>query len=113
MDHRQNVVAPDEAARRITTRVGVVCRSAGGRLSTLCAVPTALLSVYDKSGVVDFARSLRELGWSIVSSGGTAKAVAAAGIDVTDVADLTGVLWLETTCPDGSYSTTNGRNACP
>jgi phosphoribosylaminoimidazolecarboxamide formyltransferase/IMP cyclohydrolase len=54
-------------------------------------VPTALLSVYDKTGVVDFARSLREMGWSIVSSGGTAKAIAAEGIDVTDVADLTGV----------------------
>ena len=90
-DHRQNVVAPDEAARRITTRVGAVCRRAGGRLSTLCAVPTALLSVYDKTGVVDFARALREMGWSIVSSGGTAKAIAAEGIDVTDVADLTGV----------------------
>ncbi len=54
-------------------------------------VPTALLSVYDKSGVVDFARSLRELGWTLVSSGGTAQAIAAAGIDVTDVAELTGV----------------------
>jgi phosphoribosylaminoimidazolecarboxamide formyltransferase/IMP cyclohydrolase len=55
------------------------------------AVPTALLSVYDKSGVVDFARSLSELGWSLVSSGGTAKAISDAGIDVTDVAELTGV----------------------
>ena len=54
-------------------------------------MPTALLSVYDKTGVVDFARSLAELGWSLVSSGGTARAIADAGIDVTDVAELTGV----------------------
>ncbi len=54
-------------------------------------MPTALLSVYDKSGIVDLARSLHGLGWSIVSSGGTASAIAADGIPVTDVADLTGL----------------------
>ena len=54
-------------------------------------VPTALLSVYDKSGIADFAESLHELGWTIVSSGGTAKVVAERGVPVTDVADLTGV----------------------
>jgi phosphoribosylaminoimidazolecarboxamide formyltransferase/IMP cyclohydrolase len=54
-------------------------------------VPTALLSVYDKSGIVDLARDLRDLGWDLVSSGGTARAIADAGIDVTDVAELTGV----------------------
>jgi phosphoribosylaminoimidazolecarboxamide formyltransferase/IMP cyclohydrolase len=54
-------------------------------------VPTALLSVYDKSGIVEFARSLDELGWDLVSSGGTARAIADAGIAVTDVADLTGL----------------------
>ena len=54
-------------------------------------MPTALLSVYDKTGVVDLARDLSDLGWSLVSSGGTAVAIASAGIDVTDVADLTGV----------------------
>ncbi len=54
-------------------------------------VPTALLSVYDKTGIAELATSLHELGWDIVSSGGTAKAVAAAGVPVTDVADLTGV----------------------
>ena len=50
----------------------------------------ALLSVYDKTGVVDLARSLSELGWDILSSGGTAAAIDEAGIPVTDVADLTG-----------------------
>jgi phosphoribosylaminoimidazolecarboxamide formyltransferase / IMP cyclohydrolase len=53
-------------------------------------VPTALLSVYDKSGIVEFARGLHDLGWDLISSGGTAREVAAAGIPVTDVADLTG-----------------------
>ena len=54
-------------------------------------MPTALLSVYDKTGIAEFAASLHDLGWDIVSSGGTARAVAEAGVPVTDVADLTGV----------------------
>jgi phosphoribosylaminoimidazolecarboxamide formyltransferase/IMP cyclohydrolase len=53
-------------------------------------VPTALLSVFDKTGVVDLARSLHGLGWSLLSSGGTAAAIAEAGVPVTDVAELTG-----------------------
>jgi phosphoribosylaminoimidazolecarboxamide formyltransferase / IMP cyclohydrolase len=53
-------------------------------------MPTALLSVSDKTGVVDFARSLATLGWSLVSTGGTAKALRAAGIAVRDVSDVTG-----------------------
>ena len=54
-------------------------------------MPRALLSVYDKTGIVEFARGLRELGWSLVSSGGTARALADAGLAVSDVADITGV----------------------
>ncbi len=54
-------------------------------------MPTALFSVYDKSGVAEFAAALHRLGWRIVSSGGTAREIAAAGVEVTDVADLTGV----------------------
>lgn len=53
-------------------------------------MPTALLSVYDKTGIVDFARSLTELGWDLLSSGGTASVLAAAGLPVTDVAERTG-----------------------
>ncbi len=53
-------------------------------------MPTALLSVYDKTGVVELATGLHELGWTILSSGGTARAVADAGVPVTDVAELTG-----------------------
>ncbi len=51
----------------------------------------ALLSVYDKTGIVEFARELHALDVALVSSGGTAKAIAEAGIPVTDVADITGV----------------------
>ncbi|NQY55750.1 MAG: bifunctional phosphoribosylaminoimidazolecarboxamide formyltransferase/IMP cyclohydrolase [Ilumatobacteraceae bacterium] len=54
-------------------------------------MPTALLSVYDKSGIAEFAAELSGLGWSLVSSGGTARAIADAGIEVTDVVELTGV----------------------
>jgi phosphoribosylaminoimidazolecarboxamide formyltransferase/IMP cyclohydrolase len=50
----------------------------------------ALISVYDKTGVVELARDLVELGWEVISSGGTAAAIAAAGLAVTDVATLTG-----------------------
>ena len=53
-------------------------------------MPRALLSVYDKAGVVDLARGLRDLGWELISSGGTARVLAEAGLAVTDVADLTG-----------------------
>ena len=51
----------------------------------------ALLSVYDKTGVVELARALHELDVELVSSGGTARAIAEAGVPVIDVADITGV----------------------
>ena len=51
----------------------------------------ALLSVSDKTGLIDFARTLRdEFSFDIISSGGTAKALLAEGIPVTKVADYTG-----------------------
>src|SRR5271167_4777185 len=50
----------------------------------------ALLSVYDKTGIVDLARGLSDLGWELVSSGGTSAALTAAGIDHVEVAELTG-----------------------
>jgi phosphoribosylaminoimidazolecarboxamide formyltransferase/IMP cyclohydrolase len=50
-----------------------------------------LLSVFDKTGLVELARGLHELGFELVSSGGTAKAIADAGIEVLQVGDLTGV----------------------
>ncbi|HEV2061512.1 MAG TPA: bifunctional phosphoribosylaminoimidazolecarboxamide formyltransferase/IMP cyclohydrolase [Solirubrobacteraceae bacterium] len=53
-------------------------------------VRRALLSVSDKRGVVDFAKGLAELGVEIVSTGGTASALAEAGIDVRSITDYTG-----------------------
>ena len=50
----------------------------------------ALLSVYDKTGIEEFARGLSDLGWELISSGGTSAALTAAGIDHVEVADLTG-----------------------
>jgi phosphoribosylaminoimidazolecarboxamide formyltransferase/IMP cyclohydrolase len=50
----------------------------------------ALLSVYDKTGLVDFARGLSRLGWELVSSGGTASALNDAGVACTPVEQVTG-----------------------
>ncbi len=50
----------------------------------------ALISVSDKQGVVEFARELGPLGFGILSTGGTARLLREAGIEVTDVADYTG-----------------------
>src|SRR3954466_9503765 len=53
-------------------------------------ITRALLSVSDKSGLIDFARALAGYGIELVSTGGTAKAIADAGLKVRDVSDLTG-----------------------
>jgi phosphoribosylaminoimidazolecarboxamide formyltransferase / IMP cyclohydrolase len=50
----------------------------------------ALLSVSDKSGLVPFARTLDARGWELVSTGGTAKALAEAGLAVIGISDVTG-----------------------
>src|SRR6266550_2587043 len=50
----------------------------------------ALISVSDKTGVVDFGRSLKDFNVEIISTGGTAKILREAGIEVRDVADVTG-----------------------
>ena len=54
------------------------------------AVKRALISVSDKTGVVEFAKGLHELGVEIISTGGTMKAIAAAGIPVKSVSEVTG-----------------------
>src|SRR5882762_1866718 len=53
-------------------------------------ITRALLSVSDKSGLIDFARALAGHGIELVSTGGTAKAIAEAGLKVRDESDLTG-----------------------
>jgi phosphoribosylaminoimidazolecarboxamide formyltransferase / IMP cyclohydrolase len=50
----------------------------------------ALLSVYDKTGLVELAAGLSDLGWELISSGGTSAALAAAGISHTEVSEHTG-----------------------
>jgi phosphoribosylaminoimidazolecarboxamide formyltransferase/IMP cyclohydrolase len=52
-------------------------------------MPRALLSVSDKTGLIEFARGLRELDWEIISTGGTAKVLREAGVPVRDVAEVT------------------------
>ena len=53
-------------------------------------MPRALISVSDKSGVVEFATRLAELGWELVSTGGTSRALRDAGLAPRDIADITG-----------------------
>lgn len=49
----------------------------------------ALISVFDKTGIVDFAKSLNTMGWEIISTGGTSQKLKEEGIRVTDISDLT------------------------
>lgn len=53
-------------------------------------MPKAILSVYDKTGLAEFAAGLAELGWELIASGGTARALRECGLAVTEVADYTG-----------------------
>ena len=52
--------------------------------------PRALLSVYDKTGIVEFAKSLDSLGFELISTGGTARKLRDAGLTVIGVSDVTG-----------------------
>src|SRR5258706_5424274 len=53
-------------------------------------MPTAILSVHDKTGIIEFAQTLVSLGWTLLASGGTAKLLRDNNINVTEVADYTG-----------------------
>ncbi|MFW5947831.1 MAG: bifunctional phosphoribosylaminoimidazolecarboxamide formyltransferase/IMP cyclohydrolase, partial [Gemmatimonadota bacterium] len=53
-------------------------------------MPRAILSVSDKTGLPALAGGLAELGWELVSTGGTARALREAGLDVVDVEAVTG-----------------------
>jgi phosphoribosylaminoimidazolecarboxamide formyltransferase/IMP cyclohydrolase len=53
-------------------------------------MPRALISVFDKTGVADFARGLAQRGWEIISTGGTAKLLAKEGISVLSIEQITG-----------------------
>jgi phosphoribosylaminoimidazolecarboxamide formyltransferase / IMP cyclohydrolase len=77
-------MAPE--ARLATSNAAGVERAAPGEVR----VRRALLSVSEKAGIVDFARGLEELGIEIVSTGGTARELAGAGISVRAIEDFTG-----------------------
>ena len=59
-------------------------------MSKTVTVGRALLSVFDKSGMADFARGLSEAGVELVSTGGTQKLIAETGLPVREISDLTG-----------------------
>jgi len=52
-------------------------------------MPSAILSVYDKTGIIEFARGLVSLDWALLASGGTAKLLLENDLPVTEVADYT------------------------
>ncbi|MBI5962239.1 MAG: hypothetical protein HY863_02090 [Chloroflexi bacterium] len=52
-------------------------------------MPTAILSVHNKTGLLEFAKGLTALGWNLLASGGTAKLLKENGLSVTEVADYT------------------------
>src|SRR5574341_1611446 len=52
-------------------------------------MPRAVLSVHNKTGIVEFAQGLSSLGWTLLASGGTAKLLRENGLTVTEVADYT------------------------
>jgi phosphoribosylaminoimidazolecarboxamide formyltransferase/IMP cyclohydrolase len=52
-------------------------------------MPTAILSVHNKTDIIEFAKSLASLGWTLLASGGTAKLLRNNGLSVTEVADYT------------------------
>ena len=73
----------------------------------MAAIQRALISVTDKSGIVDFAQGLRGLGVEIISTGGTARAIHDAGVPVREVSELTGFPEML----DGRLKTINPRIA--
>ena len=58
-------------------------------MTELKKIGRALISVSDKTGIVEFARALAKFGVTIISTGGTARSLRQAGVEVTDVADVT------------------------
>src|SRR4029450_11887279 len=72
------------AYRRAATAAGAAMTQ------DLRSVARALISVSDKTGLADFPRALAQRGVELISTGGTGKALAEAGLKVRDVSDLTG-----------------------
>src|SRR5436190_9288418 len=85
MGHHRGTRTSDAA------RLGTL-RTHGSLMSSPSIIPIkrALLSVFDKSGMEDFAKELARLGVDLVSTGGTSKLIASTGAAVRDISDLTG-----------------------
>ena len=49
-----------------------------------------MISVSDKTGVVDFAKNLKALGWEVIDTGGTMKLLRESGVEVLNISDVTG-----------------------
>ena len=58
-------------------------------------MPKAILSVHDKTGLVDFARGLVELGWTLLASGGTARLLRQSGLPVSTVSSILAMMELK------------------
>ena len=70
-------------------------------MSDMVKVQRALVSVSDKTGIVEFVSSLVEMGVEIISTGGTAKALKAAGIDVIAIEPTQPILWVKDAIQQG------------
>src|SRR3989337_4610590 len=68
----------------------IILNQPGRETGTMPKIRRALISVYDKEGIVAFARGLAELGVEIMSSGGTARLIRESGINVIEVSAYTG-----------------------
>src|ERR1700731_4282665 len=87
----------DRSILRVSGRGGPIALSSPALLAgvtmaadTLRPIARALLSVSDNTGLIPFAQALAGRGVELLSTGGTAKALAEAGLQVVDVADVTG-----------------------
>ena len=65
------------------------------------ATPRALLSVFQKDGIVELGQALHDLGWKLLSTGGTSRVLAESGLPVIDVSEATG----HPECFDGRVKT--------
>jgi phosphoribosylaminoimidazolecarboxamide formyltransferase/IMP cyclohydrolase len=84
----ERTLYPD-TIRRFIDGLAATAEDGSGSPNGGCTM-RALLSVYDKTGLVELAAGLSELGWELISSGGTSAALSKAGIAHTEVSEVTG-----------------------
>src|SRR6478609_3082090 len=87
MGHHRGTRTTDAA------RLGPHFEPVGAPMSNaIVPIKRALLSVFDKTGMADFAKALAGLGVELVSTGGTSKLIASTGAAVRDISDVTGIV---------------------